>query len=209
MGDVVFLVDTSNDPQSIRNVRHLLYNMVNSFNVSRETIRVGLAQYSDVPRSEFLLSTYRHKGDVLNHIRRLPLKPGGPGGKKMGLAMQFLLDHHFQERAGSRASQRVPQVAVVVSSSPAEDPVQEPAEAFRRAGILLYAVGLRGASKAELRKIASSPVEKFVFFVPNYSTLGSLTQKLQKELCDTLAKAAEPADHVSPGTKTFPFLFLI
>ncbi|XP_053786274.1 collagen alpha-4(VI) chain isoform X4 [Desmodus rotundus] len=201
VGDVVFLVDTSNDPQSIRNVRHLLYNMVNSFNVSRETIRVGLAQYSDVPRSEFLLSTYRHKADVLNHIRRLPLKPGGPGGKKMGLALQFLLDHHFQERAGSRASQRVPQVAVVVSSSPAEDPVQEPAEAFRRAGILLYAVGLRGASKAELRKIASSPVEKFVFFVPNYSTLGSLTQKLQKELCDTLAKAAEPADHVSPACR--------
>lgn len=205
MGDVVFLVGTSNDPQSINYTRRLLYNMVNSFNVSREMIRVGLAQYSDVPHSEFLLSTYRHKRDVLNHIRRLPLKPGGPGGKKMGLALQFLLDHHFQERAGSRANQRVPQVAIVISSSPAEDPVQEPAEALRRAGILLYAIGLRGTSTAELRKIASSPVEKFIFFVPKYSTLGSLTLKLQKELCNTLAKAAQLVDHVSPGTKTFPF----
>ncbi|XP_053525526.1 collagen alpha-4(VI) chain-like [Artibeus jamaicensis] len=200
-GDVVFLVDTNNDPQSISNMRRLLYNMVNSFNVSRETIRVGLTQYSDVPHSEFLLSTYRHKSDVLNHIRRLPLKSGGSGGKKMGLALQYLLDHHFQERAGSRASQRVPRVAVVISSSPAEDPVQEPAEALWRAGVLLYAIGLRGTSKAELGKIASSPVEKFVFFVPDYSTLGSLTQKLQKELCDTLAKAAQPVEPVSPACR--------
>ncbi|KAF6098972.1 hypothetical protein HJG60_003131 [Phyllostomus discolor] len=201
MGDVVFLVDTSNDPQFISNIRRLLYNIVNNLNVSRETIRVGLAQYRDVPHSEFLLSTYRHKSDVLNHIRRLPLKSEGPGGKKMGLALQFLLDHHFQERAGSRASQRVPQVAIVISSSPAEDSVQEPAEALKTAGILLYAVGLRGTSKAELRKIASSPEKKFLFFVPSYSTLGSLTQRLQKELCDTFTKAAQPLDHVSPACR--------
>ncbi|XP_074168927.1 collagen alpha-4(VI) chain [Rhinolophus sinicus] len=202
VGDIVFLVDTSvNNPRYTQVLRNFLYITVNGFNVSRETIRVGLAQYSDVAHSEFQLSTYRHKGTVLNHIRKFQFKPGGTGGNKMGLALQFLLDHHFQETAGSRASQGVPQVAVVISGSPAEDPVQEPAEAFRRAGILLYAVGVRNASLAELRKIASRPVEKFASFVSNLSGLSILAQKLRQELCDTLAKAAQPLDHVSPACR--------
>uniref|UniRef100_G1P5G4 VWFA domain-containing protein n=1 Tax=Myotis lucifugus TaxID=59463 RepID=G1P5G4_MYOLU len=184
--DVVFLVDASINPQNTHHVRNFLYTTVNGFNVSRETIRVGLAQYSDAPHSEFLLSKYHHKSEVLRHIRRFQLKPGRPGGTKLGLALQFLLDHHFQEAAGSRAREGVPQVAVVLSSRPSEDPVREPAEAFRGAGILLYAIGSRGAAVAELKEIASSPAEKFASFLPNFSALGGLTPKLQKDLCDTL-----------------------
>lgn len=205
MGDVVFLVDTSINPQHARSVRNFLYILVNSFNISREAIRVGLAQYSDAPHSEFLLSTYHRKVDVLRHIQRLQFKSGG---NKLGLALQFILDHHFQEGAGSRASQGVPQIAMVISSGQAEDHVREPAEAFRKAGILLYAVGIGNAVQAELREIASSPKEKFTSFVPSVSGLPSLAQKLRPELCDTLAKAAQAIDPVSPGTQTSPF-FLI
>ncbi|XP_059519982.1 collagen alpha-4(VI) chain-like [Myotis daubentonii] len=199
VGDVVFLVDASINPQNTRHVRNFLNTMVNGFNVSRETIRVGLAQYSDAPHSEFLLSTYHHKSEVLRHIRKFQLKPGRPGGTKLGLALQFLIDHHFQEVAGSRAREGVPQVAVVLSSRPSEDPVREPAEAFRGAGILLYAIGGRGAAVAALREIASSPAEKFASFLPNFSALGGLTPKLLKDLCDTLVKAAQPVDRVSPA----------
>ena len=206
MGDVVFLVDTIINPQHARDVRNFLYIMVNGFNVSRETIRVGLAQYGDVPRSGFLLSTYNRKSDVLKHIQRFQFKSGG---HKMGLALQFLLDHHFQETAGSRASQGVPQVAVVISSSPSEDHVPEAAEALKKAGVLLYTVGVKDAVLTELREIASSPVEKFASFVPNFSDLSSHAQKLRQRLCDTLAKAAQPAGYVLPGTEDFPFLFLI
>ncbi|XP_076986207.1 collagen alpha-4(VI) chain-like [Tamandua tetradactyla] len=198
VGDVVFLVDSSINPQQARSVRNFLTILVNGFNVSRETIHVGLAQYSDVPRSEFLLSTYHHRGDVLRHIQRLQFKPGVT---KTGLALKFILDHHFQETAGSRASQGVPRVAMVITSGPSEDRVQEPAEAFRRAGILLYAVGVKDAVLTELREMASSPKEKFAYFVPNFPSLGSLAQRLRQELCDTLAKAAQPADHVSPACK--------
>nr|XP_060494633.1 collagen alpha-4(VI) chain-like isoform X1 [Panthera onca] len=195
VGDVVFLVDTIINPQHARDVRNFLYIMVNGFNVSRETIRVGLAQYGDVPRSGFLLSTYNRKGDVLKHIQRFQFKSGG---RKMGLALQFLLDHHFQETAGSRASQGVPQVAVVISSSPSEDHVPEAAEALKKAGVLLYTVGVKDAVLTELREIASSPVEKFASFVPNFSDLSSHAQKLRQRLCDTLAKAAQSAGYVLP-----------
>ncbi|XP_077607002.1 collagen alpha-4(VI) chain-like [Crocuta crocuta] len=195
VGDVVFLVDTIINPQHARVVRHFLHILVNSFNVSRDTIRVGLAQYGDVPHSEFLLSDYNRKGDVLKHIQGFQFRPGG---HKMGLALQFLLDHHFHETAGSRASQGVPQVAVVISSSPAEDHVQEAAEALKRAGILLYTVGVKDAVLAELREMASSPAEKFASFVPNFPNLSSHAQKLRQQLCDTLAKAAPPVNYVFP-----------
>ncbi|KAM9187606.1 collagen alpha-4(VI) chain-like [Dugong dugon] len=198
VGDIVFLVDTSINPQQAHRVQSFLSALVNGFNVGRETIRVSLAQYSNTPSSLFLLSTYHRKSDVLRHIQRLPFKPGG---RRTGLALQFILDHHFQAAAGGRASQGVPQVAVVISSGPAEDPVREPAEALRRAGILLYAVGIRNAVWAELREMASSPEEKFASLVPNSPGLGSLAQRLRQELCDTLAKATPPADHISPACR--------
>ncbi|XP_042636263.1 collagen alpha-4(VI) chain-like [Orycteropus afer afer] len=198
VGDVVFLVDNSINPQQARSVRNFLSTLVNGFHVSRDTIRVSLAKYSNEPSSEFLLSTYHHRIDVLRHIQRLPFKPGG---RKTGLALQFILEHHFQETAGSRASQGVPQVAMVISSGPAEDRVHEPAEALKRAGILLYAVGIRDAVGTELREMASSPEEKFVTLVPNFPGLGSLAQRLRQELCDTLAKAVQPVDHISPACR--------
>nr|XP_042137487.1 collagen alpha-4(VI) chain-like [Peromyscus maniculatus bairdii] len=194
-GDVVFLVHTSINPQQARSVRKFLHTLANSFNVSKDTIRVSLAQYSDTPASEFLLSTYHRKGDVLRHIQQLQFKPGG---NKMGQALQFILEHHFQEEAGSRANQGVPQMALVMSSGPAEDNIREPAEALRRAGILLYAVGVGDAAQAEFREISSIPKDKFTFFVPNFSSLPGLAQKLRQELCSTLAKAAQPTGHRSP-----------
>ncbi|XP_006846695.1 PREDICTED: collagen alpha-4(VI) chain-like [Chrysochloris asiatica] len=206
VGDIVFLVDTSINPQQARHVQKFLSSMVTGFNVGRETIRVGLAQYSDAPSSEFLLSTYLHKNDVLNHIKNFPFKPGG---RKTGLALQFILDHHFQETAGSRAKQGVPQVAIVISNGPSEDYVSEAAEALRRAGILLYAVGVRNAVWEELRDVASSPVEKFATLVPNFLGLNNLAQKLWQELCDTLREETQLVGHVSPACREASLLDIV
>ncbi|XP_050996204.1 collagen alpha-4(VI) chain-like [Acomys russatus] len=194
VGDVVFLVHSSINPQQAHRVRNFLYALANTFHVGRDTIRVSLAQYNDTPASEFLLSTYHSKGEVLRHIQRLQFKPGG---NKMGQALWYILEYHFREGAGSRASQGVPQMAVVMTSGPAEDHLREAVEAFRRAGILLYAIGVKEAARAELREITSSPKDKFAFFVPNFSGLPGLVQKLRQELCGTLAKAARPTERES------------
>ncbi|KAM6223855.1 collagen alpha-4(VI) chain-like [Rhynchocyon petersi] len=198
VGDIVFLVDANINTQQIRTMRNFLYALVNGFNVSRETIRVGLAQYSGTPSLAFQLSTYHRKNEVLRHIQRLQFKPGE---RKTGLALQFLRDHHFQETAGSRAGHGVPQVAVVISSGPAGDSVREPAETLKRAGVLLYAVGIRQALWTELREMASSPEDKFATLVPNYTGLSGLSQRLHRDLCDTLAKATQPVDHISPACR--------
>ncbi|XP_075403318.1 collagen alpha-4(VI) chain-like [Tenrec ecaudatus] len=198
VGDIVFLVDANINSQQARSVRNFLSTLVTGFNVGRETIRVGLAQYSNTPSSEFLLTTYHRKTDVLRHIKRFPFKPGG---RKTGLALRFILDHHFREAASSRGSRGVPQLAIVLSNGPAEDHVHEHAAALRRAGVLLYAVGISNAVWAELREMASSPEEKFATLVPNFPGLGRLAQKLQQEICETLVKAAERVDHVSPACR--------
>ncbi|KAG8516266.1 Collagen alpha-4(VI) chain [Galemys pyrenaicus] len=198
VGDVVFLVHSNIRPQQVSNIRHFLSYLVGGFNVSREAMRVGLALYGDLPHSEFLLSTYHHKSGIRKHIQKLQLKPGG---SKMGLALQFLLSDHFQEKAGSRASQGVPQIAVVISSQASEDPVQQPAQALRRAGVLLYAVGVKDAASWKLGEIASSPAEKFTASVPTFPALNSLAPKLLQELCATLAQADQPAYHISPAQR--------
>lgn len=202
MGDIVFLVHTNIDPQHAQSVRNFLYILANSLQVGGDNIRVSLALYGDTPTTEFLLSAYPRKGDVLKHIRGLQFKPGG---NRMGQSLQFILEHHFREGAGSRASQGVPQVALVMSTGVAEDHFREPAEALKREGILLYAIGVKDAAQAELREIASSPKDNFTFFVPNFSGLPGLAQKLRPELCTTLAKVVQHTEQGSPGN----FFFLI
>ncbi|XP_054991023.1 collagen alpha-4(VI) chain-like [Sorex araneus] len=199
VGDVVFLVDSNiKNLQQARFIRGFLISVIQGFNVTQETIRVGLALYSNVPHSEFLLSAYHQRNHIVRHIQKLKFQSGS---NKMGLALQFLLDHYFQEAAGSRAGQGVPQIVVLISSGAVEDALQEPAEAFRRAGILLYAIGIKDAVPAELKVVASHPVEKFMTFAPSFSDLRTLAPKLQQELCDILAEAVQPTNHISPACR--------
>ncbi|XP_012587529.1 PREDICTED: collagen alpha-4(VI) chain-like [Condylura cristata] len=198
VGDIVFLVHTNIRPQQGRYMQIFLANVIGGFNISREAIRVGLVLYGDVPHSEFLLSTYHNKNEILKHIQTLQFKPGG---NKVALALQFVLRHHFQEKEGSRASQGVPQIAVVISSGASDDSVQEPVEVLRRAGILLYAVGIKDATLTELRQMASSPAEKFISIVPNFPALPRLAPKLQQELCAVMVKADQPVDHIFPACR--------
>lgn len=76
--DLVLLVDGSWSIGRInfRLVRTFLENLVRAFQVDQDHTRIGLAQYSGDPRTEWNLNTHRHKEGVIEAAKNLPYKGG-------------------------------------------------------------------------------------------------------------------------------------
>ncbi|XP_041962560.1 collagen alpha-6(VI) chain-like isoform X2 [Alosa sapidissima] len=186
--DIVFLVDGSWSigKENFQRIRDFLYTLIDSFSVSPNQVRIGLAQFSQDPRTEFLLNTYQDKQDILSYIRKLPYKGGGT---MTGLGLDFILKEQFTEQAGSRARQGVPQIAIVITDGESQDDVEPHADDLRRRGIILYAIGIKDADAEQLRKIGNEPHDQHVYSVSDFSALQGISQNIVQVLCTTVEEA--------------------
>ncbi|XP_039192174.1 collagen alpha-4(VI) chain-like isoform X2 [Crotalus tigris] len=197
VADIVFMVDGSWSigPKNFRIIQDFLYTLVNSFDIGKDKIQVGMIQYSDDPRNEFLLNFFHQKKDILKKIQNLIYKGGGT---KTGKSLKFLLDEQFSEMAGSRHSEGVPQIAVVITDGQSQDNFSGPAEEVKNAGIILYAIGIKDAILSELQEIASDPEEMHVYNVEDFASLQGISQNILQVLCTTVEEASQEFIHIFP-----------
>lgn len=186
--DIVFVVDGSASIglKNFQQIREFLTSVVNNFDIAPNRVRVGMVQFSDTPKTEFLLNTYEEKQEILDYIKRLPYKTGGTN---TGRALEFLLKNHFTEQAGSRANQMVPQIAFVITDGNSQDEVEPYAQALRHKGIQVYAIGIKEADEKFLKKLASQPFENHVYSVSDFTALQEISLSVSRELCITVEEA--------------------
>lgn len=187
MADIVFLVDGSGSigPDNFQRIREFLHSLVDGFDVTPDRVRIGMAQYSSVQRTEFSLNTYQNKEQILKHIDNLSYMAGGT---QTGKGLDFILKNHFVESAGSRAKDKVPQIAVVITDGKSGDNVEPYAKRLRDQGITLYAIGVKNADQEELKQIASAPHDQHVYSVSDFSALQGISQKIGQVLCTNVVK---------------------
>ncbi|XP_054477460.1 collagen alpha-6(VI) chain isoform X2 [Anoplopoma fimbria] len=185
VADIVFMVDGSWSigTENFKQIRQFLYTLVNSFDVRPEQVRIGLVQYSTTARTEFLLNTYQSKKDILQHISSLPYMGGGT---QTGLGLDFMLNEHFVEAAGSRGGRNVPQIAVVITDGKSQDNVESHAQDLKRKGIVLYAIGIKDADEDQLKEIANEPHSQHVYSVSDFAALQGISQSIVQTLCTTV-----------------------
>ncbi|KAM4580451.1 collagen alpha-6(VI) chain-like isoform 1-T2 [Odontesthes bonariensis] len=188
VADIVFLVDGSWSigNQNFEQIRRFLSTLVSSFDVSPDHVRIGLVQYSNAPRTEFLLNTHQKKADVLRYIGTLPYRGGGT---RTGQALDFMLSHHFVEAAGSRAGHKVAQIAVVITDGKSQDEVKPNAEKLKKKGIVVYAIGIKEADVGELKEMASEPQSQYVYSVSDFAALQGISDSVVQTLCTTVEEA--------------------
>ncbi|KAL3980101.1 hypothetical protein ACER0C_016174 [Sarotherodon galilaeus] len=179
--DIVFIVDESGSigEENFRLTRNFLRSVISGLETGPSKIRVSIITYNNVPTAHISLNSFRDKADILQFISFLPYRQGGTN---TGAALHFTLKNIFTEEKGSRKD--VPKVAVVITDGESQDNVKEPAIALRRAGVTVFAVGIKEANKAELLEMASYP--KFVFTVDSFIKLKPLKETLQATLCNTI-----------------------
>uniref|UniRef100_UPI0037E74C95 collagen alpha-6(VI) chain isoform X2 n=1 Tax=Semicossyphus pulcher TaxID=241346 RepID=UPI0037E74C95 len=188
VADIVFLVDGSWSigTENFEQIRQFLSTLVNSFDIGPDHVRIGLVQYSTDPRTEFLLNTHQNKKDILQYISKLPYMGGGT---QTGQGLDFMLNKHFVQAAGSRAHQKVPQIAVVITDGKSQDNVEAHAQNLKRKGIVLYAIGIKDADEDELKEIANKPHSQHVYSVSDFAALQGISQSIIQTLCTTVEEA--------------------
>ncbi|XP_030605327.1 collagen alpha-6(VI) chain-like isoform X2 [Archocentrus centrarchus] len=185
VGDIVFLVDGSFsiDTESFQEIRTFLRNSIRGFDIGPKKVQVGLVQYSDDPSPEFQLKDHTDKKSLLAAVERLSHQKGGT---QTGKAMDFLRTQYFTKEAGSRADQRVPQIAVVITDGVATDEVEEPARQLRQHGVIVFAIGVGQINQSQLRDIANWPPDRFLLTIDSYQELQARTTSLLKTVCNSL-----------------------
>uniref|UniRef100_A0A665U1F7 VWFA domain-containing protein n=1 Tax=Echeneis naucrates TaxID=173247 RepID=A0A665U1F7_ECHNA len=182
VADIVFIIDGSDSikSQNFQEVRNFLRNVIKSLDIGPKKVQIGVAQYSNDPHQEFLLKDHVDKKSLLAAVDKIPYRGGGT---ETGKALSFAMNQYFAPAAGSRASQQVPQIAVVVTDGASADDVSGPAESLRAQGVYVYAIGVGAANKRELETIANVPPEHFLFTIDNYPALDQIRTRLLTTVC--------------------------
>ncbi|KAI4890693.1 hypothetical protein NFI96_033753 [Prochilodus magdalenae] len=200
VADIVFLVDGSWSigKQNFQRIREFLLTLVDSFDVGPDKVHIGLAQYTNSPRTEFYLNSYKSKQEIQNYISNLPYMGGGT---RTGLGLQFLLKDHFKEESGSRANTGAPQIAVVITDGKSQDDVEPHAQELKQRGIILYAIGIKDIDMKELKEIASMPHDQHIYNVSDFTALQGISQSFINVLCTQAEEAKRQVSQVQLGCK--------
>ncbi|XP_029983164.1 collagen alpha-1(XII) chain isoform X3 [Sphaeramia orbicularis] len=180
IADLVFLVDGSWSVgrENFQHIRTFIAALAGAFDIGEDKTRVAVVQYSTDTRTEFPLTQYSRRGDLLQAINSLPYK----GGNTMtGDAIDYLLKNIFTEAAGSREG--FPKVAMIITDGKSQDPVEEYAKRLRNIGVEIFVLGIKGADEDELREMASTPHSKHVYNVPNFNQIQEVQKKIIQEVC--------------------------
>uniref|UniRef100_A0A669PT78 VWFA domain-containing protein n=1 Tax=Phasianus colchicus TaxID=9054 RepID=A0A669PT78_PHACC len=186
VADIVFLVDESSKigSKNFQLIRAFLLKVVNALDIAPSNVRVGLVLYSNEPRLEFTLDTFKDKLEILNYLKNLPYRGGQP---YTGLAIEFLRNKVFTQEAGSRKKQGVQQIAVVITDGQSLDDYTEPASKLRRESITVYAVGIKNITEgSKLDKIATYPPRNHVTTLKFFLQLSNIAWKIKKQLCNEI-----------------------
>uniref|UniRef100_A0A8C5FTA2 Collagen type XII alpha 1 chain n=1 Tax=Gadus morhua TaxID=8049 RepID=A0A8C5FTA2_GADMO len=199
--DLVFLVDGSWSVgrENFKHIRSFIGAMAGAFEIGEDKTRVGIVQYSSDTRTEFPLTRYTRRGDLLNAISTLPYK----GGNTMtGDAIEYLLNNTFTEAAGARKA--FPKVAMIITDGKSQDPVEEHAKRLRNIGVEIFVLGIKGADEDELKEMGSTPHSKHVYNVPNFDLIKEVQKKIIMEVCagvdDQLNSLVSGEEMVEPAS---------
>uniref|UniRef100_A0A8C4DXX9 Collagen, type XII, alpha 1a n=1 Tax=Dicentrarchus labrax TaxID=13489 RepID=A0A8C4DXX9_DICLA len=195
IADLVFLVDGSWSVgrENFKHIRSFIASLAGAFDIGEDKTRVAVVQYSTDTRTEFPLTRYTRRGELLQAINSLPYK----GGNTMtGDAIDYLLQNIFTEAAGSRKA--FPKVAMIITDGKSQDPVEEHAKRLRNIGVEIFVLGIKGADEDELREMASTPHSKHVYNVPNFDMIQEVQKKIITEVKSMVLtqNVVEPASNL-------------
>ncbi|XP_032982053.1 matrilin-2 isoform X4 [Rhinolophus ferrumequinum] len=184
--DLIFVIDGSKSlgEENFEIVKQFVTGIIDSLAISPKAARVGLLQYSTQVRTEFTLRNFSSAKEMKKAV--VHMKYMGKGSMT-GLALKHMFERSFTQVEGARPlSARVPRVAIVFTDGRAQDDVSEWASKAKANGITMYAVGVGKAIEEELQEIASEPTNKHLFYAEDFSTMGEISEKLKKGICEAL-----------------------
>ncbi|XP_012695931.2 collagen alpha-1(XXI) chain isoform X2 [Clupea harengus] len=180
--DLVFIVDGSwsVDDVNFELVKKWLMNITTSFNIGQKFTQVGVVQYSDDPFLEIPLGKHDSSKNLLKAMDDINYMGGNT---RTGQAIKFATDKLFA--LSERGPHGIAKIAVVLTDGKSQDEVLAAAEAARKKGIILFAIGVGSeTAETELRAIANKPSRTYVFYVEDYKAISKIRETIRQKLCE-------------------------
>ncbi|NXG68813.1 CO6A3 protein, partial [Baryphthengus martii] len=211
VADIIFLVDSSWSigKEHFQLVREFLYDVVKALDVGGNDFHFALVQFSGNPHTEFQLNTYPSTQDVLSHITNMRYMGGDT---KTGKGLEYLIENHLTKAAGSRASEGIPQVIIVLTDGRSQDDVALPSSVLKSSHVNMFAVSVQDAVEGELKEIASEPFDTHLFNLENFTALhgivGDLVASVRSSMTPEKAGAKELVKDIT-AQESADLIFLI
>lgn len=180
--DLVFILDGSWSVEDVNFeiVKRWLVNITTSFNIGQKFTQVGVVQYSDNPVLQIPLGEYSSNRDLIKAMESIEYMGGNT---RTGTAIEFATEKVFG--SSERGPLGVSRIAVVLTDGKSQDEVLKAAEAARKKGVILFAIGVGSETEeVELRDIANKPFSKYVFSVEDYKAISRIIQVIRQKLCE-------------------------
>ncbi|XP_051506839.1 collagen alpha-1(XXI) chain-like [Myxocyprinus asiaticus] len=204
--DLVFILDGSwsVDDINFEIVKRWLVNITMSFNIGQKFTQVGVVQYSDDPFLHIPLGKHFSSNDLIKAMESIDYMGGNTN---TGKAIKFANDKLFA--LSERGPNGIAKIAVVLTDGKSQDEVLAAAEAARKKGIILFAIGVGSETEeAELRAIANKPSSTYVFSVEDYKAIVKIREVIRQKLCEeTVCPSKIPID--SRDEKGFDILLYL
>ncbi|XP_047226561.1 collagen alpha-3(VI) chain-like isoform X3 [Girardinichthys multiradiatus] len=165
--DIIFLIDSTMGTAVINNVREFIRRFVSTREIGPDAVQVGIAQFTTDPRLVMDLNGHGTKESLIAGLTAL--RPRQGQNINIGAALNFVQQSMLKADKGSRLSQGVSQLVMLIVSKKSSDSVEGPAQALQRMGVLTLAAGSRAAADEELKKIAFS--DRVVFMAKDFRQL--------------------------------------
>uniref|UniRef100_A0A3P9MNN3 Collagen, type XIV, alpha 1b n=1 Tax=Oryzias latipes TaxID=8090 RepID=A0A3P9MNN3_ORYLA len=178
--DIVLLVDGSWSigRTNFRRVRDFLEALMTPFRIGPDHIQISLTQYSGDPRTEWDLGTFSNKEQLLEGVRNFRYKGGNTF---TGQALLHVMEKNLKTEAGARPD--TPIFLLLLTDGKSQDDAITAADRLKNAGVEIIAVGVKNADEAELRQMASEPVDLNAYNVNDFPLLSKLVSRLVHILC--------------------------
>ncbi|ELT96727.1 hypothetical protein CAPTEDRAFT_109203 [Capitella teleta] len=180
--DVVFALDASGSiwGPDFDSQLDFVNNLVGSFTVGPQGVRVGVATFGNQPKQEFNLNTFNNVGDIQTAISHITQ---ARGSTNTASALHSIRREFFEEQGRTG----VVKVAIVITDGQSNEAqaTKRQAQLLRDAGVHVFAIGVgRNVAEEELEAIASQPSSSHVFMVDSFQALESISIVLAARTCE-------------------------
>ncbi|XP_070275708.1 collagen alpha-1(XX) chain isoform X7 [Myotis yumanensis] len=194
--DMIFLVDGSWSigHSHFQQVKDFLASIIEPFEIGPDKVQVGLTQYSGDPQTEWDLNTFSTKEEVLAAVHSLHYRGGNTF---TGLALTHVLEQNLRPAAGPRPE--AAKVVILVTDGKSQDDACAAGRILKSLDVDIFAVGVKNADEAELRLLASPPLDITVHHVQDFPQLSTLAGLLSRLVCQQVQGRSPRPGPVKPA----------